>query len=67
MYAYALSVVSLVIAVAAFLAHLDRLTPLKKVWIAIFKPKSRIELALAIFLSAWWTVGVGINTSVTGK
>ena len=63
-YAVAVSTVSLAICGGAVVMHLDRLTPLERIWIRAFKPKSRIELAVAAFLVIWWTIGTGIQTSL---
>ena len=63
-YAVAVSTVSLAVCGAAVVMHLDRLTALERVWIRAFEPKSRIELAVAVFLVIWWTIGVGIQTSL---
>lgn len=65
-YSVAVSVVSLVVSGAALLSHLDRITPLEKVWISAFKSKSRFELFLALFLVLWWSIAVGIETTVKG-
>lgn len=42
-YALAVAVVSLVLSVFCLLTHLDRLTPLEKIWITFFKNGSKIE------------------------
>jgi uncharacterized membrane protein len=65
-YAIAVAVVSLVLSGATVIMHLDRLTPLTKVYTRIFQPKSKIELGLILFFCVWWSVAVGVETSVQG-
>jgi hypothetical protein len=64
-YGLAVSLVSLTLSGAAVAMHLDYVTPAQKLWTAAFKPKSRVELGLAIFLALWWTIGTGVQTSLT--
>lgn len=65
-YAVAVSIVSLIISTTIVVGHLDRFL-LKKFWQeTVFKVGSRIELAVLLFLVIWWSVGTGMQTSVTG-
>lgn len=65
-YAMSVALVSLILTGGATLVHLDTITPLKKVWVAAFKPKSRFELVLDVFLVIWWSVATGIQTTING-
>lgn len=65
-YAVAASLVSLLLSAACLLVHLDRITPLRRIWSVAFGPGSRWEGALLIFLTIWWTVATGVDTSVSG-
>jgi len=65
-YAVALAVVSLVLSIFCLLTHLDRVTPLEKVWIVMFKDGSKIEGIMLAFWSIWWIVGTGVSTAVAG-
>lgn len=65
-YGLAVCTVDMVLATVAVLCHLDRVTPLEKVWISTFRPKSRIELLLTLFLAAWNVIATGVETSVGG-
>jgi hypothetical protein len=65
-YAVAVSIVSFVLATTTVVGHLDRFL-FEKFWREkIFPVGSRIELAILLFLVAWWSVGTGLQTSVTG-
>ena len=65
-YAMAVAVVSLVLSIFCLLTHLDRLTPLEKIWIIMFKNGSKFEGLMLVLWSIWWMVGTGIETSVSG-
>lgn len=65
-YAISVSLVSLILSSAILLMHLDRITMFKKAWTTAFQPKSKIELGLALFQVIWWSVAVGVETSVQG-
>lgn len=65
-YAMAVAVVSLILSIFCLLTHLDRLTPLEKIWILMFKNGSKFEGLMLAFWSIWWMVGTGIETSVSG-
>jgi hypothetical protein len=65
-YAISVALVSLILSSAVLLMHLDRITPFKKAWTSAFQPKSKIELALAVFQVLWWSVAVGVETSLQG-
>lgn len=65
-YAEATSMCSLLICFFAFCAHLDRWSPLTKIWLKIFDDKSFFELIIIVFLVIWWTVATGIQTTVRG-
>jgi hypothetical protein len=65
-YAMAVSIVSICIVGPILTVHFDSFTPLERFWIAAFAPGSRIELALALFLMLWWSVAVGVQTSISG-
>ena len=66
LYAVSVSLISLVVSGAVTIMHLDTITPLRKAWVKAFKPKSRVELVIDIFLMIWWSVATGIQTSVRG-
>jgi hypothetical protein len=65
-YAATVAVVSLIISAACFIVHLDRFSPLRKFWQTLFKPGSKFEGLILAFLTTWWTVAAGVNTSVRG-
>jgi hypothetical protein len=65
-YAISVALVSMILSTAIVLMHLDRITMFKKAWTTAFRPNSKIELGLAIFLCIWWSVAVGVETSVQG-
>jgi len=65
-YAMAVAMVTIIISIFCIIVHFDRFTCLRKAWIEAFKPGSRVELAILIFLLLWWIVATGINTSSTG-
>jgi len=65
-YAEATSVCSGLVCFLIFFAHLDRCSPLSKVWIKIFKDGSPFELILVVFLVLWWSVATIIQTTVRG-
>ena len=65
-YALSAAIVSLILTGATTLVHLDSITPLQKIWVVAFKPKSRFELLLTVFLVIWWSVATGIQTSING-
>lgn len=65
-FAVAVSIVSLAIATACFIVHFDKISPLSKLWQTLFKPKSKFEGLIIAFLTIWWTVAAGVNTSVRG-
>jgi hypothetical protein len=65
-YAISVALVSLILSTAVLLMHLDRITMFKNAWTKAFQPKSKIELGLALFQVIWWSVAVGVETSVQG-
>lgn len=65
-YAVAVAVVSLVLSVFCLLTHLDRVTPLEKVWIIIFKNGSKVEGIMLALWSIWWIAGTGVSTAISG-
>jgi hypothetical protein len=65
-YAISVALVTLILSTAILLMHLDRITMFKKAWTKAFQPKSKIELGLALFQVIWWSVAVGVETSVQG-
>ena len=65
-YAMAVAVVSLVLSIFCILTHLDRLTPMEKIWIIFFKNGSKYEGLMLVVWSIWWMVATGIETSVSG-
>jgi hypothetical protein len=65
-YAISVAVVSLLISVACLIVHLDRITRMEKVWVAAFRPKSKVEGLVIGFLTLWWSIGTGFTTSVAG-
>jgi nucleotide-binding universal stress UspA family protein len=64
-YASAVSMTTLVITIVIVLLHLDP-SPLQKLWITAFKPKSKIELGFILFFVIWWVTATWIETSVGG-
>jgi len=65
-YAISVAMVSLVLSIFCLLTHLDRITPLEKVWIILFKDGSKVEGILLALWSIWWAIGTGVTTSVAG-
>jgi len=65
-YAEAVAVVSMILSIGSIVMHLDRLTPLQKFWMEIFKPGSKLECGLISFLVLLWSVGTGFAPSVGG-
>jgi hypothetical protein len=65
-YGLAVCTVNMVLCIPVVICHLDRITPLEKIWTTAFRPKSSIELLLAAFLSIWNIIAVGVETSVNG-
>ena len=56
---------TLVITIVIVLLHLDP-SPLQKLWIKAFEPKSKIELGFLLFFVVWWVTATWIQTSVAG-
>jgi len=65
-YAEAVAMVSVLLSTAALVCHLDRVTALEKLWIRFFRPRSKFELVLVLFLVLWWSIFVGIGTEING-
>jgi hypothetical protein len=65
-YALAVSLVSLILSTLTTWAHLDPTILRDKVWSRIFRKGSKVELGLIIFLILWWSVAVGMETTVLG-
>lgn len=65
-FSVAVAVVSLFLSAVALIAHFDRITPLQRLWISMFKPESRCELVIVLFLVIWWSIACGIETTVSG-
>jgi hypothetical protein len=65
-YAMAVALVSIILSSLIVIAHIDAFTPLKKYWMAIFKPKSRNEMRMIVFLLVWWLVALWVNTGLDG-
>lgn len=65
-YAMAVSMTTIVITIFCIVVHFDRFTCLRKAWIEAFKPGSRVELAIILFLLTWWMIATVINTSSRG-
>jgi hypothetical protein len=64
-YALAVASISLVLSTIVTFCHLDP-SPLKVIWHKIFQPKSKVELVMILFLIAWWSIAVGIQTTIQG-
>lgn len=65
-YAMSVSMVTIILSIFILLIHLDRFTCLQKYWLKAFKPKSKIELGLIVFLMLWWIAATWVQTSVGG-
>jgi hypothetical protein len=65
-YADAVALVSLVVSAACFIVHLDRFSPFRKLWMTLFKSGSKFEGLVLAFLTTWWSVAAGVNTSIRG-
>lgn len=65
-YAISVATISVIITAAVVLMHLDRLTPLAKLWINFFGPQKKVELYLLVFLVIWWGLATWFNTSAGG-
>jgi len=65
-YAMAVALISIVFSTFIVLAHIDRLTPMKKYWSRMFKPKSRTEAFIISFLLLWWIIALWVNTGIMG-
>jgi len=65
-YSLASSYIGLIVVLPVLVVHFDRFTPLQRLWRTLFKRRSKFELLLAIFLAVWWSVDVGLETTITG-
>lgn len=65
-YGLAVCTVNMILCIPVVICHLDRITPLERIWTSTFRPKSSVELVLTVFLSIWNLIAVGVETSVTG-
>jgi hypothetical protein len=65
-YAMSVSMISLVLSGFSVVAHLDRLTPLRGLWVAAYRSGAKCEMVLAVFLVLWWSVATGVETAVNG-
>mmetsp|Transcript_233 Transcript_233/g.350 ORF Transcript_233/g.350 Transcript_233/m.350 type:complete len:424 (-) Transcript_233:46-1317(-) len=65
-YAQAVGMGSGLVNLLAVLAHCDRITPLKSVWIKAFRPKSMFEFAFIVYLLLWWIIAAWVQTGVRG-
>ena len=65
-YAEAVSLMSCIISLVAFVAHLDRYSPLQSLWQSAFGDGSLFELFLILFLVLWWGTATVIETTVRG-
>jgi hypothetical protein len=66
-YGLAVACVNMILCIPVVICHLDRITPLERIWTSTFGPKSTVELVLTVFLSVWNLIAVGVETSVTGE
>lgn len=64
-YAMSVGIVSIIVSTVVLAMHLDP-SPLKRIWQQIFKTPSKIELLIILFLVLWWSVAVGVETTVAG-
>jgi len=62
-YAKTVALVSATITSVLVLIHLDRVTPLTRVWSAFV---AKTEQSLILFLMVWWSVATIVQTSVRG-
>jgi len=65
-YAISVATVSVIITSIVVLMHLDRITPLAKLWRNFFGPQKKVELYLLVFLVIWWGLATWFNTSAGG-
>lgn len=65
-YAMAVSMTTIIICIFCVIVHFDRFTCLRKAWMEAFKPGSKVELAILIFLLIWWIIATVVNTSAEG-
>jgi hypothetical protein len=65
-FALSVAVINMIITVPIILAHLDQISPLRKIWHKIFRPNSYIEFGILAFLAIWWSIAVWFNTTITG-
>ena len=64
----AVSLISLVLSTITTYGHLDPIPCMQRnVWNKLFgKPRGKVELLLIGFLVLWWSVAVGLETTVQG-
>ena len=65
-YAEAAGLTSFLVCFFTFWAHLDRWSPLNRIWVLVFKDGSKLELLLIVFIVIWWTVATAVQTTVKG-
>lgn len=65
-YAMAVGLLSAIVTGFCVLIHIDRYSPLEKVWHKAFSPQSRFELVLVVAMVLWWLVAAIVQTSVRG-
>jgi len=65
-FAIAAALITDMISVFCIIVHFDRFTCLRKAWREAFKPGSRVELGILLFLLIWWFIVTIVNTSMSG-
>lgn len=65
-YSMAVAWMSIIISTIVVIAHIDQISPLKKYWNRLFRPKARSEALIIAFLLFWWVVALWINTGIIG-
>lgn len=65
-YAMAVALLSAIVTGLLVVIHLDRYSPLEKVWRPAFAAESKFETVLIAGLILWWSVATIIQTSVRG-
>jgi hypothetical protein len=65
-YSMAVALISITVTSLVVIAHIDRITPLKKYWSQLFKPKARSEALIIAFLLLWWVIALWVNTGMRG-
>ena len=65
-YAQTVGIISCIITACMVVCHLDRYSPMQKVWAVLFSATGRVETGIIVFLCLWWAVATVVQTTARG-